>query len=363
MTAGILAITLDSTLAFTQGCISMFLLAAGSYFLLQRGNRLKRILGWTLLFWFAMHMKDLLLLDVSTADYDYMQKLLMSFDMLAVPTCAFLLLELVHPGWLTWRKAILHEALFLLFPLLYWAWPVQIIFTTNLVAALLYSLSVIFHLFHAIPEYNRMLSENYSYTDAIDLVWLWKLLIFFIFFLVVWAYSCIRLSADADILYNMASCGLWAVICYYIDRQETLPLGEAESPDDTEEQTNEANHRPAALAQPASDDPRRRSSAGNQSHLPLRLPQPFAGHDLLRICERLPHPRRRRAARLALLHADDRSRRGELRVQFGLDIPPRLHPPLRMHTEPIQTGTRQLIVLPIPYKRTFRTKSPLFLSI
>ena len=223
----------------------MFLLAAGSYFLLQRGNRLKRILGWTLLFWFAMHMKDLLLLDVSTADYDYMQKLLMSFDMLAVPTCAFLLLELVHPGWLTWRKAILHEALFLLFPLLYWAWPVQIIFTTNLVAALLYSLSVIFHLFHAIPEYNRMLSENYSYTDAIDLVWLWKLLIFFIFFLVVWAYSCIRLSADADILYNMASCGLWAVICYYIDRQETLPLGEAESPDDTEEQTNEANHRPA----------------------------------------------------------------------------------------------------------------------
>ncbi len=245
MTAGILAITLDSTLAFTQGCISMFLLAAGSYFLLQRGNRLKRILGWTLLFWFAMHMKDLLLLDVSTADYDYMQKLLMSFDMLAVPTCAFLLLELVHPGWLTWRKAILHEALFLLFPLLYWAWPVQIIFTTNLVAALLYSLSVIFHLYHAIPEYNRMLSENYSYTDAIDLVWLWKLLIFFIFFLVVWAYSCIRLSADADILYNMASCGLWAVICYYIDRQETLPLGEAESPDDTEEQTNEANHRPA----------------------------------------------------------------------------------------------------------------------
>ena len=245
MTAGILAITLDSTLAFTQGCISMFLLAAGSYFLLQRGNRLKRILGWTLLFWFAMHMKDLLLLDVSTADYDYMQKLLMSFDMLAVPTCAFLLLELVHPGWLTWRKAILHEALFLLFPLLYWAWPVQIIFTTNLVAALLYSLSVIFHLFHAIPEYNRMLSENYSYTDAIDLVWLWIQLIFFIFFLVVWAYSCIRLSADADILYNMASCGLWAVICYYIDRQETLPLGEAESPDDTEEQTNEANHRPA----------------------------------------------------------------------------------------------------------------------
>ena len=61
----------------------------------------------------------------------------------------------------------------------------------------------------------------------------------------MWAYSCIRLSADADILYNMASCGLWAVICYYIDRQETLPLGEAESPDDTEEQTNEANHRPA----------------------------------------------------------------------------------------------------------------------
>lgn len=227
MTTGILlAITLDNALAFTQGCICMFLLTAGIYFLSQRGNRLKRMLGWILLFWFGLHMKDLLLLDASASDYEYMQELLMSVDMLAVPTCAFLLLELAHPGWLTWRKAILHEAPFVLFALLYLLRPTNIVFAINIVIALLYGLSVIFHLFRAIPRYNRMLSENYSYTDDIDLVWLWKLLIFFIFFLVVWAYSCIRLSADADILYNLASCGLWAVICYYIDRQELPPLGD-----------------------------------------------------------------------------------------------------------------------------------------
>lgn len=230
MTTGIPALTLDATLAFTQGCITMFLLAAGCYFLAQRGNRLRRMLGWILLFWFGLHLKDLLLLDAAAPDYDSMQRLLMSFDMLAVPTCAFLLLELAHPGWLTRRRAILHEAPFLFFPLLYWAWPERIVFTANVVAALLYSLSVILHLFRAIPAYNRMLSENYSYTDAIDLEWLWKLLIFFIFFIVVWAYSCLRLSADADIVYNLASCGLWAVICYYIARQETLPHCAAETP-------------------------------------------------------------------------------------------------------------------------------------
>lgn len=247
MTTGISAISLEGALIFTQGCISAFLLAAGLFFLLRRGDRLKRMLGWILLFWFGLHMKDLLLLDSASPDYDYLQQLCMSIDMLAVPTCAFLLLELAHPGWLTWRRAILHEAPFLCIAALYWTWPVQIVFTINIVAALLYSLSVIFHLFRAIPEYNRMLSENYSYTDTIDLEWLWKLLIFFIFFIVVWAYACIRLSADADILYNLASCGLWGVICYYIDRQEAPLLDKPESASETEEMTG--NERKPAFAE------------------------------------------------------------------------------------------------------------------
>jgi len=243
MTAETSARMLDGTLTFTQGCISMLLLAAGTYFLTQRGNRLRQILGWILLIWFGMHLKDLLLLDASAADYDFMQRLLMSFDMLAVPTCAFLLFELVHPGWLTWRRAILHEVPFLFFPLLYWVWPEQIVFTADIIAALIYSLSVILHLFRAIPAYNRMLSENFSYTDAIDLEWLWKLLIFFIFFIVVWAYSCIRLSADADIVYNLASCCLWGVICYYIARQEPLPTDDADLPAVTA--TDDNGRRPA----------------------------------------------------------------------------------------------------------------------
>lgn len=226
--------TLGNTLAFTQGCISALLFAGGLRFFLRRGDRLKRMLGLILLFWFALHMKDLLLLDAASPDYDYMQRLCMSIDMLAVPTCAFLLLELAHPGRMTLRRAILHETPFLCITLLYLAWPAQIVFTVNIVTALLYSLVVIFHLFRAIPAYNRMLSENYSYTDTIDLVWLWKLLIFFIFFIVVWAYSCIRLSAGADILYNLASCGLWGVICHYIDRQKVPQIDESETPQATD---------------------------------------------------------------------------------------------------------------------------------
>lgn len=221
-----------SLLLLSQICVSCFLLASGIYFLVKREKRLHRLLSATLIFWFMLHVKDMLLLDGTSTDI-YMERLCISMDILAVPGCAFLLLELTRPGWFTWRRAVAHEIPFVLLLFLYGLYPNNLIFYIDIAAALFYSLYVILRLFRSIPEYNRTLRENFSNTDNLDLEWLWKLLVFFILFLSVWSYSALLLSPGADILYNLTSLILWGVICCNIHRQQPLVLAETSETTDS----------------------------------------------------------------------------------------------------------------------------------
>lgn len=205
---------------FSQIGIFSFLLAAGIYFLVRRkGLRLHRLLGGVLLFWSMLHLKDMLLIDSDMPDLA-LERLCICIDILAVPTCAFLLFELTAPGWFTGRRALFHELPFLGLLALFALRPSSIIFHIDILVALGYSLWVITRLFHTIPDYNRTLRENYSNTENLDLEWLWKLLVFFILFLSVWAYSALQGSIPTDIIYNIASGILWGVICCKIHRQQ-----------------------------------------------------------------------------------------------------------------------------------------------
>lgn len=210
--------------------ISCFLLAAGLYFLVNREKRrLHRLLGGVLLFWFLLHLKDMLLIDNAMPDR-YLEHLCICVDILAVPTCAFLLFELTASGWFTWRRALRHELPFLGVLALFAFYPSDILFHLDILGALGYSLWVITRLFHTIPAYNRTLRENFSNTENLDLEWLWKLLVFFILFLSIWAYSALQVSIPADIIYNVASGFLWGVICYNIHKQQPLVLSDVAAP-------------------------------------------------------------------------------------------------------------------------------------
>lgn len=49
-----------------------------------------------------------------------------SLDMMIIPFCSFVLMELVKPGWFRWLKALMLELPFLLLPVFY-------IFTHNII--------------------------------------------------------------------------------------------------------------------------------------------------------------------------------------------------------------------------------------
>lgn len=225
MTLLTIDIPIHSLLLTSQICVACLLLSTSIYFFIKREKRLHALLSGILFFWFLLHMKDLLLLDESRPN-DYLEHLCICIDMLAVPTCAFLLFELTLPGWFSWRRMVLHIAPFLLLLGLFAYTSSRIVFYIDIAFSLLYSLWVVLRLFRTIPAYNRTLRENLSNTENLDLEWLWKLLIFFILFLSIWAYSAIHISIKADILYNVGSALLWCVICHYIHKHQPLVLFE-----------------------------------------------------------------------------------------------------------------------------------------
>ena len=187
------------------------------------------MLSGILLFWLLLHIKDMLLLNGPAPD-KALERLCICIDILALPTCAFLLLELTSPGWFNWRRAVIFELPFIALLAIFAIFPVKAIFYIDICCALIFSLWIIARLFRAIPDYNRILRENFSNTENLDLEWLWKLLIFFIILLSLWAYSALHISTPADILYNVSSGIMWCVICYAIYKQQPLILAEETEP-------------------------------------------------------------------------------------------------------------------------------------
>ena len=59
-------------------------------------------------------LKDLLLFVDGIGAQSTIWYLMNAIDMVIIPFYMFVLMELVKPGWLTWGKGILHEAIFIL---------------------------------------------------------------------------------------------------------------------------------------------------------------------------------------------------------------------------------------------------------
>lgn len=93
-------------------------------------------------------------------------------DMVVVPVYTFVLMELVKPGWLSWRKAALHEASFLLPLVLYGITDKLFWFDVLTAWCFVYGTVTYFLMFYLISRYHRQLKERFSYQDNINLNWL-----------------------------------------------------------------------------------------------------------------------------------------------------------------------------------------------
>ncbi len=182
-------------------------------------------------------LKDLFLFVDGIGAHSNVWYLMNAIDMVIIPFYTFVLMELVKPGWLTWRKGIMHEAVFLL-PLILYAFTRKI-FWFDVLAGLgaLYGTATYVLMFFLIARYQRQLKERFSYQENINLHWLRGILSSFFVILVVWTISCYMFDANIDNLYMLCSLIAWMVVSYFLYRHESVmdELQDAASPSGCEE--------------------------------------------------------------------------------------------------------------------------------
>ena len=216
---------------FMNGAAAMLFLLFAIHFLRQRReNRLKRILGWVMTLWFALLAKDILCMFDSVRHSGYIYRLLLTVDMLAVPSCGVFAIELLRPGWQRAPRMAAHFSVFALICIAYAVTGNKYVYLADMALAILYCAIVFIYLLRQAARYNRMVHDNYSDIDNIDLHWLWHAVAIMLVCFACWIYEYFYVSFVADFFYYLSICAVWGVICHYTDRQKVIDREVTESP-------------------------------------------------------------------------------------------------------------------------------------
>lgn len=210
-----------NALHFVYGLCTMFY-AMMTYFFVRKGDRLSRLVAM-LMFTIAIQCLAFNFFILKESDSnDYWWNVQSSFDMIAVPMYAFILIELVKPGKLTIRNMLLLESAFLILPALYIATANSIFYYILVGWATVFGNFFLIWTLIQIPRYHHILKEHFSYTDNINLNWLRIILYSFYVILDLWIFNCVAIHLDIEIIYMLGSMSLWMTICYFLYRHEQV---------------------------------------------------------------------------------------------------------------------------------------------
>ena len=184
-------------------------------------SRLEKLCGIILIFWCALELKDLVFYTNPVIRENFLSNLLILVDMTAIPAGFCFASELINRGWCTPKRAILSFAPYLLTIIIYaitesmWAYHGVFIYSC------LYGICYLVYLFFQIKRYNRLISENYSNIDHLQVSWLWEVVILLVVAFAIWTISCYFTSWIVDSCYQILLFAMWAIIVYHADRQQT----------------------------------------------------------------------------------------------------------------------------------------------
>lgn len=213
--------TITEAYYLTEGIAVAFFAIMAIQNLRVREVRLRTILGWILLYWAAQHLMSIFLLPEHLYIRHY-STIINTIDMTAEPTCCFLLIELCKPGWLTWRKVVVHELPFVALGAAFMLTQSYFWYNTLLAFFVLYGCGTFVAILICIPRYNRFLREHYSYDENVNLRWLYITLA--TFFILMFVYAIIGNSNTiiGDIVYMFGSVLGWAWINFCISKQDSV---------------------------------------------------------------------------------------------------------------------------------------------
>ncbi len=214
---------IDSLTYYIYGLCTMFYSMMAWMFWRKGGDMLSRLFSILMIITCAESFKDLFIyIENKNIVNEGLWNELTAMDMVVIPIYNFILKELVKPGWLTWKKIILHETVFIVLIAGLFISNAPIWFHCLVGWGAIYGLGTLVVTLMLISDYHRQLKDRFSYQENINLNWLRGVLFSFFFILIVWTIASLRRTAYADNLYMVCSLALWMVLSYFLYRHESV---------------------------------------------------------------------------------------------------------------------------------------------
>jgi AraC-like DNA-binding protein len=130
-------------------------------------------------------------------------------------TYTVLVLEVVSPGWTTWRRLALLSLPFALFTAVYALWPLREVVYAYSAFLWCYAWTVVIVGYRRMSRYLRFVRNEYSNIDQIDVAWLKPVFVFSIVGQLAWLFISHYATLLTDIVYYVCIIALWLLVLYY----------------------------------------------------------------------------------------------------------------------------------------------------
>lgn len=215
---------------FIHGLVTMYFLMAGFRRITRReSSRLERLCGAILLYWGFLELKDLVFYAAPIIRENYISDMLIFVDMTAIPAGFCFVLELLDSGWCTVKRVAWSLAPYLLATLLYAVIKSEWIFHGVFIYSVLYGLCTLIYIYFAMKRYNKMLNENYSNIEFLQVSWLLEVVVMLVITFGAWTVSCYFSSWIVDSCYQLLLLSMWVLVVYHADRQQVPSIAPASS--------------------------------------------------------------------------------------------------------------------------------------
>ena len=200
-------------LFFAQGAHFLLLMLMSIKLLCQHHIRIKLLLGILLAFWVMLHIKDLIIYHNATTISIQQIHWITIVDVLTVPLCVILQLEIIKSQCISYFRAIIISLPFVILLAIYSMLPSHTIIVLSFVLSTIYSLFMIIYTISAcskLPHYHPNRRAAIFIINAFMVIFL------------SWIFSCIISRPFTDIMYYIASGLAWGVIFYTIENIYTV---------------------------------------------------------------------------------------------------------------------------------------------
>ncbi len=204
--------------------ISAFLIGAATAFFTifalhilcwrKRRTRFQTVVGIIMAVWAVWCAKDM----VTTFPDMYCDSVLRWIfiaDAWSALTYTVFIMEVVHPGWVTWRRLALQALPFALFTAAYAIWPRIEVIYAYAIFLWFYAWTVVIVGYVRMTHYLRYVCREFSNIDNIDASWLKPIFLFAVIGQLAWLFTSFYSAVLIDILYYVCIIALWLLVLHY----------------------------------------------------------------------------------------------------------------------------------------------------